>query len=98
LEVAAQAHARGLSVGMKNGVEVVDADTVAAFDWALNEECFQYHECGAYDPFIAGGKAVFNVEYVGRMSSYCPKAVERQFSTLKKRLALGAWRKVCQAG
>ncbi|MFL6071311.1 MAG: endo alpha-1,4 polygalactosaminidase [Actinomycetes bacterium] len=98
LEVAAQAHARGLSVGMKNGVEVVDADTVAAFDWALNEECFQYHECGAYDPFIAGGKAVFNVEYIGRMSSYCPKAVERQFSTLKKRLALGAWRKVCQPG
>ena len=98
LEVAAQAHARGLSVGMKNGVEVVDADTVAAFDWALNEECFQYHECGAYNPFIASGKAVFNVEYIGRMSSYCPKAVERQFSTLKKRLALGAWRKVCQPG
>jgi hypothetical protein len=98
LEVAAQAHARGLSVGMKNGVEVLDAETVAAFDWALNEECFQYHECGVYDAFVDAGKAVFNVEYVGRMSSYCPKATDRQFSTLKKRLALGSWRKVCPAG
>jgi hypothetical protein len=98
LEVAAQAHARGLSVGMKNGVEVVDADTVAAFDWALNEECFQYHECGVYDAFIDAGKAVLNVEYAGQMSSYCPKARDRQFSTLKKRLALGAWRKACGVG
>ena len=89
LEVAAQAHARGLSVGMKNGVEVVDADSVAAFDWALNEECFQYHECRVYDRFIRAGKAVFNVEYVGAMKSYCPKAVDRQFSTLKKRAGAG---------
>ena len=97
LEVAAQAHARGLSVGMKNGVEVVDADTVAAFDWALNEECFQYHECGVYSRFVDAGKAVFNVEYVGAMRSYCAKASEQQFSTLKKRLALGVWRRSCPA-
>ena len=38
------AHARGLSIGLKN-----DLDQVAAlepdFDWALNEQCFQYDEC-----------------------------------------------------
>lgn len=96
LEVAAQAHARGLSVGMKNGVEVVDADTVAAFDWALNEECFQYHECSVYDRFIDAGKAVFNVEYTGSIDEFCPKALDHQFSTLKKHLSLGAWRRACE--
>ena len=39
LEVARMAHARGLSVGQKNGIETTDADTIAAFDWNLNEEC-----------------------------------------------------------
>lgn len=63
LEVAKQAHARGLSVGMKNGVESVNAQTVKAFDWNLNEECNQYDECDTLSPFIAAGKAVFNAEY-----------------------------------
>ncbi|MDF5755029.1 endo alpha-1,4 polygalactosaminidase [Spongiactinospora sp. TRM90649] len=64
LQVARQAHARGLSVGMKNGVEVIDRDTVAAFDWALNEECFYYSECDEVKPFIDAGKAVFQTEFV----------------------------------
>ena len=64
LEVARQAHRRGLSVGMKNGIETIDRDTVAAFDWALNEECFQYRECHVLTPFIRAGKAVFQVEYL----------------------------------
>lgn len=97
LEVAEQAHDRGLSVGMKNGVEVVDADTTAAFDWALNEECFQYHECGVYQRFVEAGKAVFNVEYVGPMRAFCPKARDRGFSSLKKHLPLGPWRRSCDA-
>ena len=63
LEVARQAHRRGLSVGMKNGIETIDRDTVAAFDWALNEECFQYSECNALAPFVRANKAVFQVEY-----------------------------------
>lgn len=63
LEVAKQAHARGLSVGMKNGIEAVNAQTVAAFDWALNEECHQYSECSVMKPFLDAGKAVFNAEY-----------------------------------
>lgn len=97
LRVARRAHRLGLSVGMKNGVEVIDADTVAAFDWALNEDCFFYHECGRMQPFIDAGKAVFQAEYVsewrrhgidtvaGVKAEVCPRAVDRQFSTLVKR-------------
>jgi hypothetical protein len=91
LKVAAEAHARGLSVGMKNGVESINADTVAAFDWALNEECFQYHECGRYRPFTDAGKAVFQVEYRGDPGVFCPDASRRGFSSLKKHLQLGPW-------
>jgi hypothetical protein len=95
LRVAKQAHERGLSVGMKNGVETVDADTVAAFDWALNEECFQYHECGTYQPFVEAGKAVFQVEYRGDSQVFCPKAERFGFSSMRKRLGLGPWSSVC---
>lgn len=95
LKVAKEAHRRGLSVGMKNGVETVNARTVAAFDWALNEECFQYVECGRMMPFVRAGKAVFQTEYVGDPAAFCPKALARSFSTLKKHLGLGAWRVAC---
>jgi hypothetical protein len=39
---------------------------LAAFDWALNEQCYEYSECGAYSAsgsFLPAGKAVFDVEY-----------------------------------
>jgi len=32
------------------------------FDWALNEQCFEFDECDLLDPFVAAGKAVFGVE------------------------------------
>ena len=64
LKVAREAHARSLSVGMKNGVEVLDRRMARAFDWSLNEECFYYHECGRERPFIDARKAVFQTEYV----------------------------------
>ncbi len=97
LQVARRAHAAGLSVGMKNGVEVVDDATVRAFDWALNEECFFYRECGRVQPFIAAGKAVFQTEYSddwrrrgastpGEVAAeVCAPARRLGFSTLVKR-------------
>jgi hypothetical protein len=95
LEVARQAHARRLSVGMKNGIETIDRDTVAAFDWALNEECFQFQECAALTPFVRAKKAVFQVEYQGDPAGFCPRARALGFNSLKKRLALDAWRVEC---
>jgi hypothetical protein len=96
LEVARQAHRRGLSVGMKNGIEVVDADTVRAFDWALNEECFQYDECEVMSRFVDAGKAVFQVEYALPTSRFCAEANRLRFSSMRKRLVLDAWRRPCR--
>jgi hypothetical protein len=39
---------------------------LSAFDWALNEQCYEYQECDVYTApgsFLPGGKAVFDVEY-----------------------------------
>ncbi len=95
--VAAQARARGLSVGLKNDLDQVP-QLVVDFDWALNEECFQYDECDALTPFITAGKAVFQVEYgnAATAAAVCPSANTRGFSTLIKNLDLDAWRLDCQ--
>jgi hypothetical protein len=96
LEIARQAHLLDLSVGMKNGIELLpDADLVAAFDWNLNEECQQYRECGALSSFINAGKAVFEVEYKGQVDNFCPKLNARGFMAMKKKLSLYAWRDAC---
>lgn len=92
--LAAAAHRRGLSVGLKNDLDQVGG-LLDRFDWALNEECFAYRECEKLDPFVAAGKAVFGVEYTGRPKDFCPAARGRGFSWLKKRLNLGAWTRAC---
>jgi hypothetical protein len=95
--LAAAAHARHLSVGLKNDVEQVP-DLVADFDWTLNEECVRYHEAAALAPFIDAGKAVFHVEYgdASEADTVCPTTAPLRFSTLIKRLRLDAWRVACQ--
>lgn len=85
--LAAEAHARGLSIGLKNDLDQV-ADLVDHYDWAINEQCWQYNECHLLDPFVAAGKAVFGVEYQGNPTSFCPALNGRGFSWLKLPLAL----------
>lgn len=87
--MAGAAHARGLSVGLKNDVDQVGS-LVGDYDWALNEQCFQYSECSKLDPFVAAGKAVFGVEYQGTPATFCPQLNKRQFSWLKKDLDVKA--------
>lgn len=81
-EVAAQAHARGLSVGMKNGHDDrgTAAQLVDHFDWALPEECVEFDECAELDVFIERGKAVFAIDYpaAGKPAEIC--AVHRRHS------------------
>ena len=95
--VAGAAHARGLSVGLKNDLEQLD-DLVGDFDWALNEECFTYEECDVYGPtFIAAGKAVFHAEYVGegQLREVCAVTQPLMLSTLIKHLDLDAYQVPC---
>jgi hypothetical protein len=92
--LARAAHARGLSVGLKNDLEQARA-LEPSFDWALTEQCFQYRECERLAPFVRARKAVFSVEYRLGRGSFCAQARRLGFSAMRKRLALGAWRQAC---
>lgn len=81
--LALKAHELGLSIGLKNDLDQIP-QLLDHFDWALNEQCFQYNECDKLSPFIDAGKAVFGVEYEGSPSQYCPELNALQFSWLVK--------------
>lgn len=91
--LATEAHARGLSVGLKNSLGLV-TKLVSRFDWALNEECLKYKECSELQPFISAGKAVFHCEYASSTTGICDKR-PAGFSTIVKHLSLDAWRLAC---
>lgn len=93
--IADAAHARGLSVGLKNDLDQVK-DLLPYFDWALNEQCFQYRECALLTPFIDAGKAVFNVEYQRQPEQFCAQANALNFNSLAKRVQLDAYRVPCR--
>lgn len=95
--LAREAHARNLSVGLKNDLDQV-AQLVADFDFAVNEECFQWNECAMLKPFIDAGKAVFHVEYGDQSTAnrICSQANAMNFDSLVKRLDLGVWRIACR--
>jgi hypothetical protein len=93
--LAAEAHKRGLSIGLKNDVDQVKT-LEPFFDWALNEECLSYNECNTLAPFINAGKAVFHTEYTpATKAQVCPQTKPLQFSTLIKKLDLDAWFEAC---
>lgn len=93
--LAAEAHTRGLSIGLKNDLGQIPA-LEPIFDWALNEQCFEYDECEDLLPFIQAGKAVFGVEYAGDADIFCPQANALDFDWLMKNLNLDAWRLSCR--
>jgi hypothetical protein len=92
--LANAAHARGLSAGFKNNVEQAGAQQ-SYFDFAVNEECFAYNECGLLSTFINANKAVFHVEYNRATSAFCPTTTNLGFSSMKKKLSLNAWQDTC---
>lgn len=88
--VADLAHARGMSIGLKNGASggTFESKMVAFTDWALNEQCNQYRECGGYVVYVAANKAVFQVEYSASgatIGSFCPADNAANFDGLLKK-------------
>jgi hypothetical protein len=94
--LANEAHARGMSIALKNdGAQA--AQLWSVYDFALNEQCFYYNECGYLTQyFVNNGKAAFVVEYNLETSTFCPQANNRNFNALLKRLQLNAWRVACR--
>ena len=92
--LSTQAHARGLSIGLKNDLEQIP-ELLPFFDWALNEECFYYKECHLLLPFIEAGKPVFVIEYQLTPEEFCFQARDMKFNALQKNWELDAYRFSC---
>jgi hypothetical protein len=93
--LANQAHLRGMSAVLKNDLGQIHT-LLPYYDFALNEQCHQYDECGRLDPFVDAGKAVFGVEYKLAKPDFCSQANAHDFNFLKKKLSLKVWRSPCR--
>jgi hypothetical protein len=60
--VARAVHRLGMAVFEKNDPEQA-AKLEPSFDGVLDEQCNQYHECGAFRAYLRAGKPVLNAEY-----------------------------------
>jgi hypothetical protein len=89
------AHKRGLSIGLKQDPEQAQ-DLQPYFDWALDEECFEFGGCDNMLPFINAHKAVFNTEYNLNTSQFCAEANKLNFNSIKKNKELDAQRETCR--
>jgi hypothetical protein len=97
LWLADEAHARGLSIGLKNDPDQV-ADLLHHFDWALTEDCFAEAWCQEMAPFIEMGKPVLAAEYTDTgvtIGELCQEAERMDFSFLLKERELGSWQQHC---
>lgn len=92
--IAGLAHARGLSVALKNDLDQVP-ELVGSFDFALDEQCVEFSECDQLLPFTRAGKAVLHVEYNLPTSRFCPITAGLGFSSMLKHLSLDAFRRPC---
>jgi endo-alpha-1,4-polygalactosaminidase (GH114 family) len=85
--LATMAHDDGLWVALKNDAAQIP-DLLPYFDYAINEQCFQYDECAypkpGYRAFVRSGKPVFEAEYRIDPSQFCPKANRWDFNSILK--------------
>lgn len=94
--LATTAHAYDLGIGLKNDLDQIP-QLASKFDFAVNEQCYQYGECASLSTFINQGKAVFGVEYEIATSQFCNSANSAKYSWLKKGLDLDAPQTQCCA-
>ncbi len=98
--LADEAHARGLSIGLKNDPEQA-AHLLQTFDWALTEDCFADGWCEMVRAFVLAGKAVFAAEYTDNweeeqfLNQVCPQALALGFSAILKERELDEWVLYC---
>jgi len=95
--LAAEAHQRGLGIGLKNDPD--QAEVLAAdFDWVTTESCFAEGWCELLSPFVEAGKPVLAIEYTDndmRTANFCPTASDLGVDAILKNRNLDAWRETC---
>ncbi|CAN0008697.1 unnamed protein product, partial [Ectocarpus fasciculatus] len=89
-----QAHARNLSVGLKNDrLQMVELEPW--FDWALSTDCYDEQDCGSYAPFVTAGKAVLDAEFAVEDLSLCNDTLWHPIDFIVKGYSLDEQRCSC---
>ncbi|EAW09378.1 endo alpha-1,4 polygalactosaminidase [Aspergillus clavatus NRRL 1] len=105
--LANAAHARNMSVGLKNAGAIIKS-VITNMQWSVNEQCAQYSECDTYAVFPENGKPVFHIEYpkgadtnnglsvtTKQKDAACQFADSGNFSTVIKNMDLDNWIQMC---
>ena len=103
--LSTEASNRGMSIGLKNSLEVVD-QVKDVVQFSVNESCSSYTECDMLQPFISAQKPVFNVEYPKKSNNYnnvqartaskiCGDTEANGFSRILKNQNLDTWIQTC---
>lgn len=92
-----QAHARGLSIGLKNNSAQV-AELINHYDFAVLEDCAVFDKCIFFLPFIEKNKAVFQIEYTDQMETihnFCQDSTMNGYTGILKHRELDAFAQLC---
>lgn len=100
--LADTAHARNLSVGLKNAGEIIP-QVLGRMQWAVNEQRIQYGECDTWQRIVEAGKPVFYVEYsdgapnvaAQKVGGICGNVDAKGFETVLKEMGLDNWVEAC---
>ncbi|KPV49801.1 endo alpha-1,4 polygalactosaminidase [Kouleothrix aurantiaca] len=98
--LAAEAHRRGLAIGLKNDTEQAN-DLVSVFDFSVTEGCLAEGWCADASVFVENAKPVFAIEYTDMMTAqqflttFCRQARALQLNAVLKHRNLDAWSQYC---
>jgi len=102
--LSTQTHNLNTAIGVRNCPEIA-TQSIFLVDYEINESCVAYEECDIFQPFISAGKPVLHIEYMAQgnntaefLNWACNGNGTRGFSTIVKRVDLGAWALDCPLG
>lgn len=97
--LAAEAHQRGLAIGLKNTTELLP-QLINDFDFLVTEECFAQGWCNQTRPMVQAGKPVLNIEYtdtrIKSASQFCSSTTSLGIFSILKRRELDGWVEECR--
>jgi hypothetical protein len=92
--LAAEAHARGLDIGLSGDFELSE-QLADHYDWAIATACVQCNSCEQLAPFVAAGLAVFDLESEGDQATVSSAAAAHGIQVTFRRRESAASGAVC---
>ena len=81
-------------MGLKNDLDQIP-QLVSSFDFAVNEQCAYFRECGTLTPFVRADKPVLEIEYEVQPAGYCAQSTRLGLTPVFKKMSLSEYRKLC---